>query len=256
MSLELKIKKKLGSFKLEIDLFLRNFSSAVFFGPSGSGKTLTLSCLAGLEKPDSGLIAFDGRRLFDSAYHINVPAMRRNMGFMPQDYALFPHLTVLQNTAYPRSGLFARFVSQKEKERARAILNSLGIDHLRKRLPAGLSGGQKQRAALARALNSSPSLLLLDEPFSSLDPLLRERLRVEIKAYLEEFKIPSIIITHDPDDVEAFAERLALFDSGGARLIAGYRDIRKDFPDTASCLRALQRSFQEEADQARTSAVI
>ena len=205
-----------------------------------------MNCVAGLIRPDAGRVAFQSQVLFDSAAHVNLPARKRRMGYMFQDYALFPHLTALQNVAYPTSGLFGRWLGKKRKSKAEAMLECLGIAHLGAHMPGELSGGQRQRVALARALNSSPRMLLLDEPFSALDPLLRERLRKEIKGYLDEFGLPSLTITHDPDDVEAFCGALVLYEAGRAKLIEDYAKARGAYPSAAACLRALQEEFREE----------
>ncbi len=252
MSIE--IWKTYRDFRLDISLYLEEVAGTVLFGPSGSGKTLTMNCIAGLVKPAGGKILFRGNCFFDSSQKINVPARERHIGYMFQDYALFPHLTVLQNVAYPHSGFFGRYLSKKNIAQASAWLEKLNIAHLKSCRPDALSGGQKQRTALARALNASPGLLMLDEPFNALDPLLREQLRKEIKAYLREFAIPSIIITHDPDDVEEFCEQLVLYERGSARLIRNYKELRQDFPDTSTCLRHLQKEFQEELRKKKNGA--
>ncbi|MDE6733925.1 MAG: ATP-binding cassette domain-containing protein [Desulfovibrio sp.] len=192
--------------------------NAVFFGPSGSGKTVTLQCVAGLLTPDSGRIAVGGVVFYDSREGVRLPARQRRLGYVPQDYALFPHLTVLQNVAYAHTGPFARHVGKREREEAREMLGRFRIDHLAGRYPHELSGGQSQRAALARALNAAPRLLLMDEPFSALDVPLREALRREIRELLGELAIPSIIITHDPADVEAFGGARVVFEGGRASL--------------------------------------
>lgn len=194
--------------------------NAVFFGPSGSGKTLTLQCIAGLVQPDAGRIAVGGAVFFDSRAGVRLPARKRGVGYVPQDYALFPHLTVLQNVAYARSGLFGRVVGTGEKERARALLERFRIGRLGGRYPGELSGGQRQRVALARALNTAPRLLLMDEPFSALDVPLREALRRELRDLLAELAIPTVIITHDPADAEAFGGALVVFEGGRASLAA------------------------------------
>ena len=235
------------SFKLDGDI-----PCTVFFGPSGSGKTLTMNCIAGLVKPERGFIYFGEECFFNSEKHVNMAARKRHIGYMFQDYALFPHLTVLQNVAYPRSGLLARCLSREMALQAEVWMNKLGIEHLREHKPAELSGGQKQRVALARALNSSPHLLLLDEPFSALDPLLRQELRKEIHAYLEEFAIPSIIITHDPEDAESFCGRLVLYEDGRAKKIDDYWERRRHFPNAFACLRALQKEFGAEREREDT----
>lgn len=217
-----------------------NFRQVVFFGPSGSGKTICLQCLAGIRKPTTGRIIFDRRVFYDSAKKIWLPAQKRHVGYMPQEYALFPHLNLLQNVAYPHTGLFARHCGQKEKAAAQVYIDALGLQGLESHLPSQLSGGQKQRAALARALNSQPGLLLLDEPFSALDPLLRVRTREEIGLFLKKLAIPAVIVTHDPEDVDAFAGYLALFDQGRVTLVSDYQAERKKYDNAARCLLSLQ----------------
>lgn len=242
--LDLQIKKSYRGFSLDIAYRLEEAPSAVLFGPSGSGKTLTMNCLAGLAIPDSGYIKFRKEIFYSSYERICVPARKRRAGYMFQDYALFPHLSALQNTAYSQSGLFARRLSHNTAENAKKTLARLGIGHLGARKPAELSGGQRQRVALARALFAKPRFILLDEPFSALDPLLRERLREELRGYLREFEVPSIIITHDPADVEAFCGPLVLYESGRAKVIDNYQEIRKSFPTADACLRELQAEFR------------
>lgn len=216
---------------------------AVLFGPSGSGKTLTMLCIAGLARPDSGYIRVGDRILFDSDTHVAVPAQQRHIGYMFQEYALFPHLTVLQNVAYPLTGCFSRIVPRKERERTQAMLERFGIGHLAQHIPSQLSGGQRQRVALARACNAEPQLLLLDEPFSALDPLLRERLRRELQEFLVQLDIPAIVITHDPDDVDVFAGDLVLYNAGRAVLVKDYAQLRADYSKAGACLLKLQENI-------------
>ena len=208
-----------AGFSLRADLRLPDDGLSVLFGASGSGKTLTLQCIAGLARPDEGRIVLRGGRvLFDSAAGVDVPARHRRIGYMVQDYALFPHLTVEQNVAYGMGGLLAWRVSAKAREKAQALLEMMGIAHVASRRPGEISGGQKQRAALARALCIDPDLLLLDEPFSALDPLLRRRLRHELRELLDALKLPAIVISHDPDDVAVFGDALAMYQDGRARV--------------------------------------
>lgn len=213
----------------------------VLFGPSGSGKSLTLQCLVGLTRPDSGYIRLGDRVLYDGAARVCVPARRRRIGFMFQDYALFPHLSVLQNVAYAHTGCWPWRICATARARAQAMLERFGIGHLARHLPVQLSGGQRQRVALARALNADPQLLLLDEPFSALDPLLRERLREELLELLADLSIPAAIITHDPDDVDVFAGGLILYNHGRARQVSDYQRLRRDFTTAGQCLRHLQK---------------
>lgn len=228
-------------FALDVDYAIADGEKwTVLFGPSGSGKSLTMQCLAGLVTPDAGRIVHDGTTLFDSGQGIDLPVQQRRMGFMFQDYALFPHLTVLQNVAYVRSGFFPRLVPPTERNRALAMLEVVGMAHLARRRPEELSGGQRQRVALARALNASPKLILLDEPLSALDPLLREHLRRELVALLAGQDIPVMVITHDPDDVEAFAGKLVIYDNGHAHVVPSWTEERARYQSPSACLRALQ----------------
>lgn len=231
-------------FTLDISLSFPAQEATVFFGPSGSGKTLTLHCLAGLTTPDHGRIMVKNHLLFDSNHHFSLPARERHIGFMFQDYALFPHLTVLQNVAYARSNFFPNALSSSVKKEAEELLERFRLMHLGKRYPHELSGGQKQRVALIRALNANPEMLLLDEPFSALDPLLRVELRKELRDSLSSIAIPTIIITHDPEDVDAFAKRVVLFAHGHAKMIASYATERKAYPSATECLLALQKRAQ------------
>lgn len=211
----------------------------VLFGASGSGKSLTLQCLAGLMRPDSGRIRLQDDILYDSSQGICLPARDRRLGYMFQEYALFPHLTVLANVAYARSGWRAWRPSAELRDEALQTLEELGIAHLAQRRPEELSGGQRQRVALARALFSRPRLLLLDEPFSALDPLLREQLRADLAERVRAAGIPLVMITHDPRDVDAFAASLVVYAGGRAQVAGEYAAVRRGFADACTCLAAL-----------------
>lgn len=243
----LQIEKTYPNFHLGINFSLaEEKSAAVFFGPSGSGKSLTMQCLAGLVTPDAGKIMAVGKIMFDSGKKINLSPQKRAIGYMVQDYAMFPHLNILQNVAYPRTGLFGQHVGKEQKELALRLMEKFGIEQLQKLYPAQISGGQKQRAALARALNANPALLLLDEPFSALDPLLRQNMRAEILRFLKELRLPAIVITHDPDDVEAFAGSLVMFRGGSAHVVENWKEQRAKFSSAAECLRYLSGQGQKE----------
>lgn len=237
---------KTSDFRLELDLRLNAIArNTVLFGPSGSGKTLTMQCLAGLVQPDCGLIAVEGNTYFDSHKKTCLPPRQRAVGYMPQNYALFPHLTLLQNVAYSRAKWFGLYPDKEEKSRAMAIMRRFGLEELAGHMPAELSGGQKQRAALARALNSRPRLLLLDEPFSALDPLLRRQSRYELLELLRDFDIPTFIITHNPEDVDAFAGMLVVYRQGRAKLVENYAEARSGFASAADCLRDLENRLYD-----------
>jgi iron(III) transport system ATP-binding protein len=177
-------------------------------GPSGCGKTTALRLIGGFMRPDHGSISFDGR-LFagDGTF---VPPEKRGIGFVFQDYALFPHLTVAQNVAF---GL-RKDEEAAKKERTDEVLKLVGMEGFEDRLPHALSGGQQQRVALARALAPRPRLLLLDEPFSNLDAYFRNEMRDNIRAILKEEGITAVLVTHDQEEALLFADRVAVMQSG------------------------------------------
>jgi molybdate transport system ATP-binding protein len=207
--------KSRGGFHLHVDIRAESRRLA-FFGPSGSGKTLTLHALSGLFSPRSGYIRIADRVLFDSAKGICLPARKRNIGYLFQDYALFPHLTVRQNIAFPFGRAWSGEKKKERNLRVGEMLDCFELGSVADSFPSGISGGQKQRVALARALVTRPSMLLLDEPFSALDPLLRIRIREQCAAMLGLFPIPAVIITHDPEDVLTFADNVTLYANGRA----------------------------------------
>ena len=209
MSFDVDIDKTLRSDHRSFRLRVRFRASAkrsVIFGPSGAGKSLTLQALAGLLTPDTGRITFDGETLFDQAAGIDVPARARGFGYLFQDYALFPRLNVRQNIAF---GLQAGLRNPSAHVGGDAVerwLDAFELGGVASQRPAELSGGQRQRTALARALVHSPRALLLDEPFSALDPELRDRMRAELDELLQRIDIPVVMITHDPEDLAWFGD--------------------------------------------------
>ena len=211
------IKKRLWSgrrvFRLEV-AFASDKDFVVLFGPSGAGKSLTLQAIAGLITPDEGRIVVGERIIFDSSRKIRVPARHRNVGYVFQDYALFPHLTVAHNVSFGLKRGWPWYLPLGERLRLEEVLEIFELTPLKDCLPRDLSGGQRQRVALARALIRRPSLLLLDEPFSSLDALLRAKMRQELLRIKERFAIPVILITHDPEDVAALAETVVVYENG------------------------------------------
>jgi molybdate transport system ATP-binding protein len=182
----------------------------VFFGPTGAGKSLAIQALAGLIRPREGRIAVAGETLFDAARRLFVPAHRRRVGYVPQHHALFPFLDVERNVAF---GL-PRRERRRGSPRVQAILEDLGIASLARARPASLSGGERQKVALARALVVRPRLLLLDEPFASVDADGRSDLREVLRSALERHGTPAVLVTHDPEDALAMGDTLVRFSRG------------------------------------------
>uniref|UniRef100_A0A7V2F7H2 Molybdenum ABC transporter ATP-binding protein n=1 Tax=Rhodothermus marinus TaxID=29549 RepID=A0A7V2F7H2_RHOMR len=186
------------------------FSVTVLFGASGSGKTTLLRCLAGLERPDAGYIRLGGETWYDAATGYHLPPQRRGIGFVFQDYALFPHQTVAQNIAFGLGHL-----SKAERQRrVEELLALLELEGLADRYPAQLSGGQQQRVALARALAPRPRLLLLDEPLSALDGPTREVLRRKLRRWLATLGIPAVLVTHDWLEASTLGEQVIVLEAG------------------------------------------
>jgi iron(III) transport system ATP-binding protein len=184
-------------------------------GPSGCGKTTTLRCVAGLEYPDSGRIVLAGAELFSSAAGVGVPSYDRDIGMVFQSYAIWPHMSVFENAAYPlRVSNRARIGRDEITRRVDRILEIAGLIQYRNRSATQLSGGQQQRLALARALVREPKLLLLDEPLSNLDAKLREQMRSELKRIQRETGVTSIYVTHDQSEAMSLSDRVAVLDQG------------------------------------------
>lgn len=217
------IEKRLASVDLAVEFDLAAEVLALF-GPSGAGKSMTLKMIAGIETPERGLIRSGERVLFDSAVGIDLPPQRRRAGYVPQQYALFPHLTALDNVAFPlRKGL--RWPANRANQRASELLASFGLGEQLNVHPGGLSGGQQQRVALARALSSDPEILLLDEPFAALDGPIRVELRNELRALQQRLRVPAIFVTHDLEEAATLASRIAVMLDGRVRQIGRTRDV-------------------------------
>jgi molybdate transport system ATP-binding protein len=207
--LEVKIKRALDGFNLDV-AFSVNKEILSILGPSGSGKTMTLLCIAGLVRPDEGYISLNGRVLFDSANNICLPAQIRKIGFVFQNYALFPHLTVADNIAYGIRNLSKQVI----QDRVTQLLKIIHIEGLGHRYPGELSSGQQQRVALARAIAPEPEVLLLDEPFSALDTPRRERLEYELLTLHQFYKGDILFVTHDLAQGYKLSSRLAIYEAG------------------------------------------
>ncbi len=208
MAVQMNIKKQAGDFRLDVS-FETEAKRIGILGPSGCGKTMTLKCMAGIEIPDQGSIVVDGRILFDSEIHVNQKPQRRRVGYMFQNYALFPNMTVRQNigAGIKKSGI------GKEKMIDRMILrfHLEGLDH---RYPAELSGGEQQRTALARIIASEPEIILMDEPFSALDALLRDEIQHDFFRMLKDYPGTVIMVSHSREEIYRFSEELLIMDRG------------------------------------------
>jgi molybdate transport system ATP-binding protein len=210
VSLYVRIKKTLGDFTLDAEFEAENEIMALL-GASGCGKSMTLKCVAGVERPDEGLIVADGVTLFDSKRRINVPPRKRRVGLLFQNYALFPNMTVERNIM---SVLRTRCGRDEAGERFRNLAQKFYIGGLENHYPANLSGGQQQRAALARIMASEPSLIMLDEPLSALDSYLRWQVEGELARILGEFSGTTLYVSHNRDEVHRLCDRVCVIDDG------------------------------------------
>jgi iron(III) transport system ATP-binding protein len=192
-------------------------------GPSGCGKSTTLRIIAGLEVPDSGVIRFRDRTIVDVSRRVVVPANRRNVGMVFQSYAIWPHMTVAENVAYPLK--VRRIPKAQIRERVARALELVGLTGLEDRPAPLLSGGQQQRVAVARALTYEPSILLLDEPFSNLDAALREQMRMELKLLQSRINVTILFVTHDQVEALSLSDRVAVMQAGNVRQIGTPREL-------------------------------
>lgn len=214
MSLDARVQLGRGDFSLDLSLDAADGDTIGLLGPNGSGKSTTLRCLAGLDAPQTGRIDIAGVTVVDTTRGIDLPPEQRSVGFVFQDYLLFPHMSVLDNVAF---GLRARGEARQSAERrAREWLDRLEIGDLASRKPGRLSGGQAQRVALARALVIEPDLLLLDEPLAALDAGTRASVRSLLRRHLADFHGAVVMVTHDPMDAMVLADRVVVLEDGHA----------------------------------------
>lgn len=207
--LKVNIQKELNEFDLNVDFELKNKRLGIL-GPSGCGKSMTLKSIAGIVDPDNGFISLTGDEettYFDSSKKINLKPQKRNVGYLFQNYALFPNMTVEENVA---CGLSKDDDGKKVSE----MIKRFHLEGLEKRYPRQLSGGQQQRVALARILAYSPDVILLDEPFSAMDTFLKDQLRIELLNLLRDFEGFSIMVTHNRDEAFQFCDELIVLDKG------------------------------------------
>ena len=221
MKLEVKIKKKAGDFALDVEFAAEAGDVLALLGASGSGKSMTLKCIAGVERPDSGRIVLGDRVLCDSEAGIDLPPQKRRVGYMFQDYALFPNMNVMKNVL---SGMGRR----PDKARAEDILRRFRIEELAGLMPGQLSGGQKQRVAMARIVAQDPDVILLDEPFAALDTHLRWEMEGEMGRTLAELGKPCIYVSHNRDEVYHLCSKVCCLERGKSSEVMTIKDLFKD----------------------------
>jgi molybdate transport system ATP-binding protein len=242
MGLDVLINKRLDGFNLDVK-WSASSGITVLFGYSGAGKSLTLRLISGLLKPDSGYICLGGKYMYDAKSGLFLPPQERSVGYVFQDLALFPHMTVLQNILYGGKGL-PRGEARVQAER---IMNTFHIGSLADKLPGAISGGQKQRVAFARALLRGPGLLLLDEPFSALDHPLRLEMREFLKALRIEFNIPIVMVTHDLTEAIDIADSIVVYAQGQVEQIGSAGEILRK-PATEAVSRLVSQGLYKFSD--------
>ncbi len=248
MALEVRIKKYCNNFTLDINFVFKNGILGVL-GASGCGKSMTLKCIAGIVTPDEGRIVLDGKVLFDSAAKINLPPQQRNVGYLFQNYALFPHMTVEQN--------IAAGIKISDKVERQALIDKyvkiFYLEGLLKAYPRNLSGGQQQRVALARIFASEPSILMLDEPFSALDDFLKWQVELELAKILKLYAHSILFVSHNRDEIYRFCDEVAVLSKGS---IVSFSSKKKlfDAPETlaASKLSGCKNHSQIEITDEKT----
>lgn len=205
MALYCRISKNLGKFQLDVE-FQSEDEIVALMGASGCGKSMTLKCIAGIEKPDSGLIIINGVTVFDSHKKINLPPQKRKVGYLFQDYALFPNMTVRKNilTVLPK----------EKRGQIQDVLQAFQLEAVANQYPAQLSGGQKQRCALARMMVTEPEIIMLDEPFSALDSFLKWQMEQEVVTVLKNCTKPVLFVSHDRDEVYRICSKVVVIDGG------------------------------------------
>jgi molybdate transport system ATP-binding protein len=211
--LRARVAAQVGRFTLEAELDVAA-EPIVIVGPNGAGKSSLLRALLGLVPGTSGRVELAGTVLLDTAGAVDVPVEHRQLGYVPQDFALFPHLTVRGNVEFAVGGAGSRAARARRQERVRAVLGELGLEALAERRPRTLSGGEKQRTALARALAPRPRALLLDEPLAALDVQSRRDVRTFLAGYLRTLAVPTVVVTHDAADARALGVRIAVLEAG------------------------------------------
>lgn len=225
MAIEVRIKKKFPDFCLDVEFQAEEEIFGVL-GESGCGKSLTLKCIAGIETPDEGRIVLNGRTLFDSKKGVNLSPRERRVGYLFQDYALFPNMTVEENIAVGAGG-------RPKSDLVRTYIERFFLTGLEKKYPSMLSGGQKQRAAIARMMITNPEILLLDEPFSAIDSYLKWQMEQQILDWLEQVHLTTLLVSHNRDEIYRLCEKIGVIHEGKMQVCGGKKEIFKS-PGTVS----------------------
>lgn len=232
MKLTAQIEKRYGDFLLNMEFSVEGGASLALLGASGCGKSAALKCVAGINRPDRGRITLDGTVLFDSGANINLPPQRRRIGFLFQDYALFPNMTVEQNIA----AALGRSDRRRRKEKTAELMTLFRLEGLERLYPRQLSGGQRQRTALARILAVEPRALLLDEPFSALDSFLKRQLEQELREVLDRFPGPVVWVSHDWGEAYRNCPRVCVLEDGRSAPVREIENLMAN-PGTISAAR-------------------
>lgn len=222
MSLKVDIRKKFKGFKLDVCFEAKNEYLGLL-GASGSGKSMTLKCIAGVETPTEGYIELNNRVLFDSAKKINLKPQDRNIGYLFQNYALFPNMTVRENI-----GIGLKLPKKEKDEAVEEMINTFYLHGMENKYPSQISGGQQQRVALARSIVYKPDILLLDEPFSALDSHLKSQVQAEILELLKSYNGEVVMVSHSMEEIYKFCKNIAIVEDGKVILFGGTKETFKD----------------------------
>jgi len=225
-ALQAVLKGRVGTLCIDVTLETGGGTLALI-GPNGAGKSTLLFMLLGIRRPQSGRVVVDGSTLLDTSTGVDIAVEDRRLGYVPQSYALFPHMNVLENVEFAVACGTGDRDRHSRRTQAEAILNEFGLTDLKARRTTDLSGGEKQKVALARTLAAKPQALLLDEPLAALDALSRREVRAYLGAYLKQLKLPSILVTHDPEDAAALGDRIAVLAAGRIAQIGTWQDLHQ-----------------------------
>lgn len=232
MALYVDIQKHFSDFDLDVCFETKENIYGVL-GESGCGKSMTLKCIAGVEKPDQGKIILNGRTLFDSEKKIDLPPQKRNVGYLFQDYALFPNMTVMENI---KAGMKKKMSGKEKEEYARKLAKQFFLDGLEKKYPFMLSGGQRQRTAIARGLASEPEIILLDEPFSAVDSYLKWKLELEILNIFETYGKELLLVSHNRDEIYRLCQEMGVISKGHMEISGGKKELFQNPKTVATAL--------------------